>query len=63
MNQKILSFVAENVTDDNESTLLDNSTTASKLNSRDIRKILSVPIKGNTPHYPSPVKILPTKHK
>ena len=41
------SIVSENAIDDNESTLLVNSTISSKLNPRDIRKLLYTPIKGN----------------
>ena len=41
---KDASIVAENSIDDNESTLLVNSTTSSELNPGDIRKLLCAPI-------------------
>ena len=55
------SIVAGNAIDENECTLLLNSTTSSKLNPGDIRKLLSTPIKGNPPPSPSSVKNIACK--
>ena len=41
-------FITEDVPDNNESALLVNSTTANKLNPRDIKKILSISGKGQS---------------
>ena len=40
--------VTEDVIDNNDSTLLVNSTTINKINSRDIRKLISTHVKGNS---------------
>ena len=55
------SNVAKNVIDNNESTLLVNSTTAIKHNPGDIRKLLTIPIKGSPLLYPSSTKKIACK--
>ena len=55
------SIVAENVIDNNKSTLLVNSKTASKLNPGDIRKLLSTPIKVNPPRTLRQLRGFPAK--